>query len=169
MGIRALPFFKGKKGWQFAGGGQADGGGGGGYTLPVATDSRLGGVKVGSGLEITNDGVLSASGGSGGGAQYSTTKFDTGKKWIDGRTIYGIVYNGRNYNDHTYPLPSGYNFAVNLSGMVSTTGYEYPINYHSGGSDSVRSRVESDGLHLSWSMGYDTMSVNMLLEYVETN
>lgn len=39
------------------------GGGGGSYVLPVATASRLGGVKIGSGLTITNDGVLSSEGG----------------------------------------------------------------------------------------------------------
>ena len=32
------------------------------YTLPIASDDTLGGVKVGSGLEINEDGVLSASG-----------------------------------------------------------------------------------------------------------
>ena len=37
------------------------GGGGGSYTLPTASASTLGGVKVGSGLTIT-DGVLSADG-----------------------------------------------------------------------------------------------------------
>lgn len=40
------------------------GGGGGQYVLPAATASRLGGIKVGSGLTITNDGVLSTSGGT---------------------------------------------------------------------------------------------------------
>lgn len=40
------------------------GGGGGSYVLPVATASRLGGVKVGSGLTIDGAGVLSAEGGS---------------------------------------------------------------------------------------------------------
>lgn len=35
--------------------------GGSSYTLPTATDSTLGGVKVGSGLSIS-DGVLSATG-----------------------------------------------------------------------------------------------------------
>lgn len=35
------------------------------YTLPVSTTSRLGGVKVGSGLQITEDGILSAIGGGG--------------------------------------------------------------------------------------------------------
>lgn len=39
-------------------------GGGGGYVLPTATRTRLGGVKVGSGLTIDNSGVLSVSGGT---------------------------------------------------------------------------------------------------------
>ena len=39
-------------------------GGGGSYTLPTATSSVLGGIKVGSGLTIT-DGVLAATGGGG--------------------------------------------------------------------------------------------------------
>ena len=39
-----------------------DGGEGGGYTLPAATASTLGGIKVGSGLSITEEGVLSADG-----------------------------------------------------------------------------------------------------------
>lgn len=42
-------------------------GGGGGYVLPTATASRLGGIKVGSGLSVENDGTLSADGGAGGG------------------------------------------------------------------------------------------------------
>ena len=36
---------------------------GGSYTLPTASADTLGGVKVGSGLAIDNEGVLSASGG----------------------------------------------------------------------------------------------------------
>ena len=93
--MRTLPFFKPKKGVQFAGEGVTDSsGGGGGYTLPTATASRLGGVKVGSGLSVEEDGTLSASGGGGGFTppQFSATEFDTGYKWVDGRTIYGIVF-----------------------------------------------------------------------------
>ena len=37
-------------------------GGGSGYTLPVATASTLGGIKVGNGLSITAEGVLTAEG-----------------------------------------------------------------------------------------------------------
>lgn len=35
------------------------------YTLPAATSSKLGGIKVGSGLSVTADGTLSATGGGG--------------------------------------------------------------------------------------------------------
>lgn len=62
----------------------------GALTLKTASASQLGGIKVGEGLSIEN-GVLSAT-AQGSGAQYSTTEFDTGDKWIDGSPIYGIVY-----------------------------------------------------------------------------
>lgn len=39
---------------------------GGSYTLPIASAQTLGGVKIGSGLSIDAQGVLSANGGSGG-------------------------------------------------------------------------------------------------------
>lgn len=39
-------------------------GGGGTYVLPVATSTRLGGIKIGENLSITEDGVLSATGAS---------------------------------------------------------------------------------------------------------
>lgn len=38
---------------------------GGAYTLPIASDSTLGGIKVGNNLSIDSNGVLSASGGGG--------------------------------------------------------------------------------------------------------
>lgn len=46
--------------------------------LPIASSDTLGGIKVGSGLSITNDGVLSASGGSGVGPLIITFDSDTG-------------------------------------------------------------------------------------------
>lgn len=41
------------------------GSGGGGYVLPTATESRLGGVKIGSGINVEEDGTISANGGGG--------------------------------------------------------------------------------------------------------
>lgn len=40
------------------------------YTLPVASTTTLGGVKVGANLTITPEGVLNATGGGGGGTEY---------------------------------------------------------------------------------------------------
>ena len=48
-------------------------GGGGSYVLPVATASKLGGVKVGSNLSIDESGVLSATGGGGSPADVKKT------------------------------------------------------------------------------------------------
>lgn len=40
------------------------------YTLPIASATTLGGVKVGANLTITPEGVLNATGGGGGGTEY---------------------------------------------------------------------------------------------------
>ena len=48
--------------------GDAIGSGGGGdpYVLPTATAERLGGVKIGDGVNVSEDGTISVSGGGGG-------------------------------------------------------------------------------------------------------
>lgn len=73
--MRIMPFMKRKKGIQFAGVGLDTGGGGGGsYVLPPATANTLGGVKIGDGLEVEEDGTLSTSGGGGGGFDFSASE-----------------------------------------------------------------------------------------------
>lgn len=62
-----LTFLEGAEVENFPGGGS-----GGNYTLPTASASTLGGVKVGSGLTIT-DGVLSADGITPAAAQADST------------------------------------------------------------------------------------------------
>lgn len=57
--------------------------------MTAATASKIGGVKVGEGLEIS-DGVLNVT--ITGGFDYSSDEFDTGQKWTDGRTIYGKTF-----------------------------------------------------------------------------
>lgn len=52
------------------------GGGGGDYVLPVATTTRLGGVKIGNGINVAEDGTISCAGGTGG--DFATTE-DTEK------------------------------------------------------------------------------------------
>lgn len=63
------------------------GGGGGSYTLPIASDSVLGGVKIGNGLSIENDGKLNVNASAPSEVQYSTVERRIGT-WVDGTALY---------------------------------------------------------------------------------
>lgn len=62
-------------------------GGEGSYTLPIASDSVLGGVKVGNGLSIENDGKLNVNASVSSEVQYSTVEKRIGT-WVDGTPLY---------------------------------------------------------------------------------
>ena len=81
--MRGLPFFKAKNKPQFAGLNFSDGGGGGGSLAP-ATASTLGGVKIGSGVNVTSDGTISVSAG---GIIFSSTERECGVDY-DGAKLY---------------------------------------------------------------------------------
>ncbi len=75
-----------------------------GYTLPAATSSTLGGVKVGSGLSVTEDGTLSASQTTGADSitEFSTTyrewtQDDVGKLFRYTGETSGQFFKGRLY------------------------------------------------------------------------
>ena len=76
-------------------------GGGGSYTLPIASDNVLGGVKVGNGLSIENDGKLNVNATVSSEVQYSTLERRIGT-WTDGTSLYEktltgtIQLNGKN-------------------------------------------------------------------------
>lgn len=61
---------------------------GGEYTLPTATDTVLGGIKVGSGLTIT-DGVLAASGGT----TYPKNVYVSNSASLTNATVYTFTHN----------------------------------------------------------------------------
>lgn len=63
------------------------------YTLPVASATTLGGVKVGANLTITPDGVLNATGGGGGG----------GTEYVAGE---GIVISGNTISTDPAKVPT---------------------------------------------------------------
>ena len=99
-----------------------------GYTLPAATASDLGGVKVGDGLEIDQDGVLSASGGGGSYAAICTTAANVVEKTI---TIPGIMsyYDGLTVD---IVLTAGHTatgtMKFNINGLGSKTVLYYPYS-----------------------------------------
>lgn len=63
------------------------------YTLPIASATTLGGVKVGANLTITPDGVLNATGGGGGG----------GTEYVAGE---GIVISGNTISTDPTKVPT---------------------------------------------------------------
>ena len=69
------------------------GGGGGSYTLPIASDSVLGGVKIGNGLSIENDGKLNVNATVPSEVQYSTLEKRIGT-WVDGTALYEKTLTG---------------------------------------------------------------------------
>ena len=117
------------------------GGSGEGYTLPPASATTLGGVKIGSGISVTADGVISAEGG--GGTPYelpaATTTTLGGIKVGDNLTI---THDGKlSANAGAYELPVatpailggvkvGDGLSVTQDGKISVTAgssYELPV------------------------------------------
>lgn len=91
----------------------------GGYSLPTASASTLGGIKVGSGLSINpSTGVLSATGGGGGGdATLGTVQTFTALKYFTG----GIVVGNASATNF-----ASYNFWDNTGDPTNTSIYYYP-------------------------------------------
>ena len=84
--------------------------------MTAATASKIGGVKVGEGLDI-NDGVLSVT--VTGGTDYSETEVDTGIKWIDGKTIYAKSY----FKDSSIPATNtSFDTIADLDNLIDAKG-----------------------------------------------
>lgn len=86
--------YSGGKYTAIKGGSGGGGGGGGGYELPVATDTELGGVIVGNGLTITEDGILSLAEDI--PTKVSQLQNDAGYTTNKG-TVISILLNGTTY------------------------------------------------------------------------
>lgn len=103
-------------------------------TLPTATTTTLGGVKVGIGLAVTAEGLLSATGGGAGNFLPSTGGTLTGPlkhaacdvSSFDGISVYQY-YDGTNYRMQLPGARTGYRIDIatgdfNLSQKLSVTG-----------------------------------------------
>lgn len=111
------------------------------YTLPAASESALGGIKVGSGLSITSDGVLSATGSSSGGSGeavdlsnyytktqtddkfYTKTQTDTAiQNAISGATVDLSGYYTKTETDNTFALKT--TVPTKVSDLSNDSGYQ---------------------------------------------
>ena len=118
--------------------------------VTAATDNKLGGIKVGSGLEIV-DGVLNVT--ISGSFDYSSDEFLTGQKWIDGKDIYGKTY----YADSNIPATgatidtiSGFDNFINYEGVVLLGGNYLPMTFRAGSSNCFPAISSVGALSLSY-------------------
>lgn len=98
---------------------------GGEYTLPIATSSKLGGVKIGSNLSIDENGVLSASGG--GSSDYDPV----------GRVVFDVILrdgyikaNGATVADASTSIPNLLQFVQdNSATLLAANQAAYDANH----------------------------------------
>lgn len=118
---------------------------GGSYTLPTASASTLGGIKVGSGLSIDANGVLSSSGGS----AVTVTNYGsstTGKiATVDNTDIYNDVAWGT-YDSSLMTVPVTINGTTRTLCVSGYSGYTLssPILYIYKGFTNLSPSVEID-------------------------
>lgn len=101
------------------------------YTLPAASAETLGGVKVGTGLSVTAEGVLSASGG---GGITETLLFDGATNNTDVYTL-SAAYTGFKFLiiSAIYSGTSLYSSIINCTDIRATSDYSKTNYYYSNG------------------------------------
>lgn len=113
------------------------GGSGEGYTLPPASATTLGGVKIGSGIYVTADGVISVNGGGGAPYELPAATADTlgGIKVGDNLTITPDGKLSANAGAYQLPVATtailggvkvGNGLNVTQDGTLSAQGYNLP-------------------------------------------
>jgi hypothetical protein len=88
-------------------------GGGSTYTLPTASGSTLGGVKVGSGLAIDGSGILSATGG---GSSVAATN------WVDVTSTRSLVTTYTNSSGSIKAVLVSSDYYSGISSLIPTVG-----------------------------------------------
>lgn len=112
--------------------------GGGTYELPPATDESLGGIMVGDGLSIDEDGVLNVIASGGGHCYYVTTNIST-----LGIMIIFTAYNGEINNADTL-----YEALRISSNNVNGMGFPYGEKIVSSGGELVM-QIRADAGRIS--------------------
>lgn len=106
---------------------------------------------------------------------YSYDKFDTGKKWIDGRTIYGKVFNIAALSATSTPLTVDHgeniDIVTHLHGTAknTTTGTNFPLPYAAENIIDYNIRVAVTATQLSIANGIDRsmLTAFIIIEFVE--
>lgn len=137
--------------------------------------------KPKKGFMIAGGGLDTAGGGGGGGGgsyNYATTKYDTGKKWIDGRSVYGLVIEGNlptTTTATTIATISNMDELVSIHGIMRNVGDGYDNAYnmenYESGSVSAHFKVDlitGSIMHAHQSTVFNGKPFRAIIEYVET-
>lgn len=146
---------------------------GGISTIPPATADSIGGVKIGEGVNVTEDGTISVTAYT--PPAYSTEKYDTGKKWIDGRTIYGKAFSVPALSATSTPLAVNHNenidVVTHLHGTAknTTTGTNFPLPYVAEDTidNNIRVAVTSTQLSIANAIDRSMLVAYIVIEFVE--
>ena len=108
-------------------GGTVIGGGGGSYTLPTATTSTLGGVKIGTNVTVANDGTISVTPGTGTGLIVGQDDPTINRPIIYDATFENTLSIGtQTFYTHTNGFSVNENFDItNLGTQSNFTGYHF--------------------------------------------
>ena len=148
--------------------------GSGGITeIPIASAETLGGIKVPANSGITIDGSGNAYVPK--PIVYANTKVDTGKKWIDGRSIFVKVFSIAALSATSTPLTinHGENIDVvtHLHGTAknSTTGTNFPLPYVAEDSidNNIRVAVTATQLTIANATDRSMLNAYIIIEFVE--
>ena len=130
-------------------------------SMPVGTQIEFTGDTIPTGWEEVND--------------YSTTEIDTGKKWIDGSTIYRKVFDITSPNVLTTTkvceAPAG-STIINYWGYIEGNyNARYPLNVNFSSSDFVYSYVaDGNGINLRIGLdAYKNKPMKVVLEYTKSS
>ena len=109
------------------------------YTLPTASSSALGGIKIGTGLSIDGSGVVTAS-GSGGSATVNYSPAFVGARWKFTSTQSGIGQTGSTLNNYTtrdYDTTANNDFTSTNSRLTIPSGVSRVV---------VKASAETNGI-----------------------
>ena len=125
------------------------------YELPIASATELGGIKIGDGLSITEDGILSTT--SEAGIQYEAGRaIEITDKIIPGDLVLDIFQDGTNWANGAYTSSTGNGFIQGWSACVHSPVNSTDVMYKVL-DNTNRYRIEKrsvDGTQLSCTVSY---------------
>lgn len=103
---------------------------------------------------------------------YSTTEINTGKTWIDGKSIYRIVLSGTtssSRDDYFFSAIPNLDTCVNVAGILLDSGYKLIVPSWGSSSNWVNVAMNNTNqVYLGYSSQYRSKDIKIIVEYTKT-